>query len=301
MKLKEISMEITIFTPTYNRAYTILKLYESLKKQTFRDFEWIVIDDGSIDSTEEIFLDILTQKNDFPIIYRKVDNGGKHRAINKGIQLASGRLFFIVDSDDFLPYDSLARVSACEKSLTDNKTDIFAGVAGIKGKIGGGFCGKTFDGEYLDITYLETGKNGIYGDKAEVYYTDVLRQYPFPEFDGEKFIMESVVWNVIAEAGYKLRYFNEIVYLCEYLEDGLTNQGTTKFINTPKGYGLYLSQLIKYGKLKKIKKWQTIFEYYKLFHERFTIFDMARNLKMNPICLWLRILGIRLFYKIYNR
>ena len=100
-------MRITVFTPTYNRSYIIERLYHSLKRQTFRDFEWIVIDDGSTDDTELRFTQIQNDSNDFPIHYIKTANGGKHRAINKGVTRASGELFYIVDSDDFLPDDAL--------------------------------------------------------------------------------------------------------------------------------------------------------------------------------------------------
>lgn len=294
-------MEITVFTPTYNRGYIIRNLYESLKNQTFEDFEWVVIDDGSTDNTEVLFLEILEKDNSFPIIYRKVENGGKHRAINKGLELASGRLFFIVDSDDALPYDSLETIIKYESEIPDSQKSSYAGVCGLRGTEKNNVLGATFDGKWLDITYLETQKNGIHGDKAEVYYTDLLKRYPFPEYENEKFIVESVVWNLIGADGFKLRYFNECVYYCEYLEDGLTNQGMKKFQNTPKGYGLYLYQLIKYGKLKKLRKWQTLLEYYNMFRGKVSFLEISRNLKMNPIKLYIRLLGLRLFYKIYNR
>lgn len=294
-------VEITIFTPTYNRAYIINNLYESLKKQTFKDFEWIVIDDGSTDNTSELFSEILSQHSDFSITYEKTENGGKHRAVNKGVKLAQGRMFFIVDSDDVLPPDSLEKIIEYEKSIKDSDKHLYCGLAGLKGQNKAVYVGKTFSGDYVDITYLETAANGIYGDKAEVYYTDVIKKYPFPEFENEKFIMESVVWNEIAASGLKLRYFNEVIYYCEYLEDGLTIQGVKKFQNTPKGYGLYLYQCIKYGKIKKLKKWQAILEYFYLFNEKLSFLEIAKNLKMNPVKLFFRITGMRLFYKIYNR
>ncbi len=294
-------MEITIFTPTYNRAYIIKNLYESLKKQTFKDFEWIVIDDGSTDNTEELFSEIMNEENSFPIIYKKVENGGKHRAINKGVLLATGRMFFIVDSDDNLPEDSLETILKYEKTIDECHRSEFAGVSGLKGYSCEQSLGGSFNGDFLDMTYLETQKNGVYGDKAEVYYTDVLKKYPFPEFEGELFILESVVWNEIGASGLKLRYFNKVVYYCEYLEDGLTNLGMKKFENTPKGYGLYLYQSIKYGKLKKLKKWESIFAYYRMYREKNTFLEISRNLKMNPVKLYFRLLGLRLFYKLYNR
>lgn len=294
-------LEITVFTPTYNRAYVIKNLYESLKKQTFTDFEWIVIDDGSTDNTSDIFSEILSDENFFPITYKKVKNGGKHRAVNQGVQIAKGRLFFIVDSDDCLPSDSLETIIKYEKNIPESDKKFFSGVAGLRGRDKNNLIGKTFEGDFIDITHLERASHSIYGDKAESYYTEIIKRFPFPEFDGENFIMESVVWNEIGAAGLKLRYFNEVIYFCEYLEDGLTKQGTKKFESTPKGYGLYLYQSIKYGKLKKLKKWQTILDYYYMFSKKISFFEMARNLRMNPIKLYLRIMGMKIFYKLYNR
>ena len=110
-------MKVTVFTPTYNRAYIISELYESLKKQDFTDFEWLVIDDGSEDHTEDLFKQWQNEYNDFPIRYYKVNNGGKHRAINKATELAKGELFFIVDSDDKLVSDALEKIVSWEEGL----------------------------------------------------------------------------------------------------------------------------------------------------------------------------------------
>ena len=294
-------MEITVFTPTYNRAYIIEKLYNSLKRQTFHDFEWIVLDDGSTDDTEKLFDRILAENNFFKIIYQRVKNGGKHRAINKGVKLASGRLFFIVDSDDYLPDDSLETIMQYESSISDEAKPFFAGIAGLKGKDSTHLMGATFEGDFKDLTYLETQDNNIFGDKSEVYYLEIIRQFPFPEFENEKFIPESVVWNEIASKGYKLRYFNKLTYYCDYLEDGLTQQGEAKYISIPKGYGLYLSQSIKFGKITKLNKWRKLFDYYRMFHSKISVREMANNLQMNPVYYYCRIMGIRVFYKLYNR
>ncbi|MBQ7403876.1 MAG: glycosyltransferase family 2 protein [Lentisphaeria bacterium] len=100
-------MKFTIFTPSYNRAHTLPRLFDSLKKQTFQDFEWLIVDDGSTDETQKIIEEIQRSEKTFPIIYLKTENGGKHRAINLGLKHAKGTLFFIVDSDDYLPENSL--------------------------------------------------------------------------------------------------------------------------------------------------------------------------------------------------
>ncbi len=121
---------ITVFTPTFNRATIIPKLYNSLVNQSFRDFEWIVVDDGSTDNTEAIFKNWV-KESVFPIRYIKVQNGGKHRAINLGVNIAQGELFFIVDSDDVLLPDSLELIASKYSEIKDDSQ--FCGLAGSRG------------------------------------------------------------------------------------------------------------------------------------------------------------------------
>jgi glycosyltransferase involved in cell wall biosynthesis len=295
-------MKITVFTPTYNRGYIIDNLFQSLKRQTYTDFEWIVIDDGSDDDTENKFQKYQSVDNGFPIIYKKVNNGGKHRAINKGVKLAQGELFFIVDSDDYLTDTALEIIINVEKSIPLDQKKEFAGVCGLKGYSEDMLVGKTFDNnaEYLDITSLERPKHGIYGDKSEVFYTDILKKYPFPEFENENFITECVVWDKIAFDGYKLRFFNDIIYICDYLPDGLTNQGNSIFYKNPKGYGLYLYQSALYGKFTGLGKWNLFAEFFYKNRKTISFFEICRILHLNPINFILKILGLRLFYKIYR-
>ncbi len=236
-------MMISVFTPTYNRGYIIGNLYRSLKNQTCTDFEWIVINDGSTDNTSDLFYDWIKETNEFPIIYCEVENGGKHRAINKAVHMANSNAFFIVDSDDYLVNDGIEKANRWFDSIDED--DTFAGISGLKGysvnEPVGGFG--TFDTEYVDATNLERHLYNLLDDKAEIYKTDILKRYPFPEFEGEKFIPEPVVWDHIARDGYKLRWYNEVIYICDYLEDGLTASGNEKFMQNPKGFLTYLSML----------------------------------------------------------
>ena len=121
-------MRITVFTPTYNRGYIIENLYQSLRRQSFRDFEWLVVDDGSGDSTAALFAHFQQEENFFPIRYIKTENGGKHRAINKGVSMAAGDLFFIVDSDDCLPEDALQVIAEVESTIPKESKHSFCGV-----------------------------------------------------------------------------------------------------------------------------------------------------------------------------
>ncbi len=228
--------KITVFTPTFNRAYIIEKLYDSLKQQTCKDFEWIVIDDGSSDNTAILFDKWCLEDNGFDIIYLKVKNGGKHRAINKGTEMARGKLFFIVDSDDYLLNNAIEQIISWESTIEN--LEGFAGVSGNRGYSEEQIIGETFNGDFIDATNLERGKFRIFGDKAEVYYTEILRKYKFPEIEGENFMTENVVWNAIANDGYKIRWFNQITYICHYLTDGLTYHSGEIAVKNPKGYAL---------------------------------------------------------------
>ena len=206
-------------TPTYNRAYILDKAYASLKKQTSFDFEWIIVDDGSSDNTEELVDGWIKSEGNFTIVYEKQPNGGKHRAVNRGVSLAKYDYFLILDSDDTLAENAVELV---HKWIADIEgLPAFAGVSGMK-ETSRGVVGATLKKQYIDATNLERKKHGLMGDKAEVYKTDVLRQYPFPEFEGENFIRESAVWDLIAKDGLKIRWCNEVIYFCEYIEDGLT-------------------------------------------------------------------------------
>ena len=295
-------MFVTVFTPTYNRGYIISNLYESLQRQTVNDFEWIVIDDGSIDNTSHLFEKWLNETNSFSIAYEKVENGGKHRAINKGINKAKGELFFIVDSDDYLTDDAIEKIIELEKTIPEERKKEFAGICENKGYPNGKIVGTTFTSDaFLDITMLECEKNGIRGDKAEVFYTEVMRKYPFPEFTGETFIRESVVWYRIAFDGYKLRYDNDIVYICDYLPDGLTVNGEEWYDKNPQGYGLFVFQRAKFGITSGLQKWNEYYSYFFRFKKRFGLMKISNNLHINPFVLYFRILGMRVFYRLYDR
>lgn len=233
-------MLITVFTPTYNRAYILPKLFDSLQKQTFHDFEWLVVDDGSTDDTETM-VSHFAEEASFPLRYIKTENGGKHRAVNKGVQLARGELFFIVDSDDWLTDNAIEEITLQYSRITD-KGD-FCGVCGLISYPNGEKVGGECDFNVLDCSALDFRyKHNIQGDMAEVFRTDILRQYPFPEFDGEKFCPEALVWNRIA-LKYKLRYFYQKIYVCEYLPDGLTASSVNVRRNSPQASSTYYSEL----------------------------------------------------------
>lgn len=235
---------ITIFTPTFNRSDNLIQLFNSLLNQTNKNFEWIIIDDGSTDETKNT-VSKFKDKADFNIIYLYQENKGKHKAINKGVSLAKGVLFFIVDSDDLLYANSIKILLNYYNEIKNNNNIV--GLCGLKtffnGEIVGGQVNfNDYIGNLLDFRY----KKKVTGDKAEVFKTKILKKFPFPETDGEKFCPEALVWNRIANK-YKFYFINQKIYKCEYLEDGLTSKITKIRAKSPYNTMLTYSELSKYA------------------------------------------------------
>ena len=251
------TITVTIFTPTYNRAYIIENLYRSLQRQICHDFEWLVVDDGSADNTKALFEAWMKEENPFPIRYVFQENGGKHRAINRGLDLAEGELFFVVDSDDYLTDDAVEKVITWEASLPKDRK--YCGVAGNLGTSSTETTNSLFEGTYLDGTALDR-YDRIDGERAMVFYTEVHRKYPYPAFPNERFMTEAVVWNRMAADGYEMRFFNDIIWVFEYREDGLTKTGSRLFLENPRGYGLWLrekSEFLGEGWISRLKMYYT--------------------------------------------
>lgn len=240
--------KITVFTPTYNRGYIIDKLYQSLQQQTCKEFEWLVIDDGSDDDTEELFRKYKQECQEFTIVYQKIKNGGKQRAINMAVKMIRTKYMFIVDSDDFLLNNAIEKILNWVEDIDEKQW--IAGVAGVKGdKAENPIGGKVkFDSSYIECSNLERSKYGLAADMAEVYKVDLLKKYPFSVWAGEKFVPEAVVWDAIALDGYKLRWYQDVIYICEYLEDGLTKGSWNLLKKNPMGYAMLFNIQLRYIK-----------------------------------------------------
>lgn len=281
-----MEVEITIFTPTYNRKYKINELYTSLKKQTNKEFEWVVVDDGSTDNTRDLILEWVEEELDFPIRYFYKDNGGKHSAINYGLEKANGRLFIIVDSDDKLTKNAIDTILNVENSI-DKEMYNLVGYGFNKGKSDEEIIGNTFSGESIIASSIDRKKYNIVGDKAEVFYTNILKAYKFPEFIGEKFLTESVLWYKIASDGFNIKWFNKTIYLCEYLDDGLSFNSHNLAINNFVGYTFSIRESLKYN-LSIKEKLVLIGVYSKIGREKkLTYFQISKNINQNIILCFL--------------
>ncbi len=241
-------MLLTICTPTYNRSALLTKLYDSLREQTCFDFEWIVVDDGSTDGTEQLVSKWVDMPLPFSLKYVKKPNGGKHTALNVGMQEAKGDCFFIVDSDDYLTPDAVKTIFDEFAALPDGR---YAGISFNRIFESGEVVGTT-NKEIVECTALERKKYNINGDKAEVYFTRVIKEYPFPVFEGERFLTEAVVWNRIANDGYKLRWLNKAIYVCCYQPQGLSM--STNLTSSINGYTLFIKELFSYSSTLFLEK-----------------------------------------------
>ena len=241
---------ISILTPTYNRGKLLLPLYDSLKNLTFKDFEWLIVDDGSEDDTEQYALSWIAhniQNAEFPICYIKKSNGGKHTAINRGVREANGELILILDSDDTLPSDSLATIAQYYEQCKGYKD--CAGVCGLMAHHDGQLIGTGFpkDPMYESALLFRYAKKGnVTGDLLEVYKTSVMREFPFPEIENERFCPESLVWNRIANK-YKLFCFNKVIYYRDYLEGGLTSKIVRIRMNSPIASTMTYAEMLDYN------------------------------------------------------
>jgi glycosyltransferase involved in cell wall biosynthesis len=202
------SYSFTVFTATFNRAHTLGRVYESLKRQTFRDFEWLIVDDGSTDETPAI-VEAWRIKGEVPVRYFRQDNAGKHIATNRGVQLAKGELFLNADSDDsFVPH-ALATFASHWQAIPDPDRWMFSGVCALCQTQDGIVVGDQFPSPVFDATPSEVVyRYRVRGEKWGFVRTDVMRKFPFPEEMRKTYVTENLVWRPIGKE-YMTRFINE--------------------------------------------------------------------------------------------
>jgi glycosyltransferase involved in cell wall biosynthesis len=198
----------TVFTPTYDRAHTLHRVYRSLFAQTFRDFEWLIVDDGSTDDTAAV-VKLWQQEATFPIRYFYQQNQGKHVAFNRGVRNARGHLFLPLDSDDECTRDALERFLLNWHAIPNAQQSAFCGVTCLCVDQTGKLLGNEFPQRIMDSDSLEVAHRfKVRGEKWGFTRTEILREYPFPEPPGVKFLPEGIVWSQIARR-YRTRFVNE--------------------------------------------------------------------------------------------
>ena len=223
---------ITIFTPSYNRAHTLPRLYDSLKRQNNKNFIWLIVDDGSTDNTKNLVDKWINEEKNFVIEYIFKENGGMHTAHNTAYQHIHTELNVCIDSDDCLAEDAINKIF---KLWDSHDHEGIAGIIGLDSDLNGKIIGRDLSNLFrttLSGYYAKGGK----GDKKLVYRTDVIKQYPeYPVFDGEKYVGLNYKYLLI-DQNYELLVLNDVLCNVEYQEDGSSNSMWKQYYNNPKGF-----------------------------------------------------------------
>lgn len=226
---------ITVFTPAFNRAHTIWRTYQSLCRQTCKDFIWMVIDDGSTDNTAELVLK-WKENSEFEIIYIYQQNQGMHGAHNTAYQNITTELNVCIDSDDYMPDDAIELIT---KFWRNNGSDKYAGIIGLDVDLNQQIIGTEFPNNLKETTLTDFYANGGKGDKKLVYRTEVIKKYPeYPIFDNEKYVGLAYKYMLI-DQNYTLLTINKPLVVVEYQQDGSSNNMLHQYWNNPKGFAFY--------------------------------------------------------------
>lgn len=247
------TLTFTVFTPTFNRESSLHRVFDSLQSQTFRDFEWIIIDDGSTDNTKSV-VETFQKACSFPIIYKYQNNSGKHVAMNRAVSLAHGKFFVIADSDDAFVPESLEFFVRAWREIPSNQNKSYKGITCRCQEESGAIVGsKPIPAPWIDLPEPEA--KYAYGYRYELWgmtRTDILRQFPFPEPRGLHFFPESVIWDSIGEH-YLTRYFDMPLRIFYHDQDNsTTKKGNSRY---QENYYLWLHII---NNLKQYKKYQPV-------------------------------------------
>ncbi len=223
---------LTVFTPAYNRAHTIGRTYESLCRQTCKDFEWLVIDDGSSDNTRAL-VEGWIKEDKIPVRYIYQQNQGMHGAHNTAYRNIATELNTCIDSDDYMPDDAVEKIVTFWKQYG---SDRYAGIIGLDQTMDGKIIGTKFPADRKTTTLYGFYARGGRGDKKLVYRTEVIRQYPeYPLFEGEKYVSLGYKYQLI-DQDYELLALNEPLVTVEYQDDGSSRNMYRQYWNNPQGF-----------------------------------------------------------------
>lgn len=242
---------LTVFTPTYNRAYCLGQCYESLIKQTNQDFLWLIIDDGSTDDTKALVQGWIDE-NKISIQYHYQTNKGMHGGHNAAYELVETELNVCIDSDDFMPEDAVDKI--LKNWAATEKNDKIAGIIGLDSYKDGKVIGQKIP-ENLTTTTLEDlhYKHHVSGDKKLVLRTEVVKKYPkYPLFENERFVPLGTLYLLI-DKEYELLCLNEVLCIVEYMEDGSSRNIVKQYYRHPRGFQYARKLNMKYSKYFKVK------------------------------------------------
>lgn len=291
------SYQFTIFTPTFNRSHLLINVYDSLKKQSFKNFEWLIVDDGSTDNTENLVANWV-KENTISIRYFKQENQGKHVAVNFGVQNAKGEFFLIIDSDDFCIDNALEKFISYWNNISETKKSEFAGIMSVCINKEGKTIGDEFPAQIIDVSFIDMYyRLKIKGDKWGFFLTNILKEFPFPVIDNENFITEALVWNRIA-LKYKTRFINEKLLVVAYQNDGLSSSSLKMRMKNPFGAILYYKEFISLP-VSFIWKFRNYINYLRFsFHANKQIFQQITNIN-NHLLKIFTIIALPVAYFMY--
>ena len=233
--MKKSKPTLTVFTPTYNRADLLHHCYESLKRQTCYDFEWLIIDDGSTDNTKEMVDQWIAEDNFFKISYCYKENGGLHTAFNKAVEEADTEVFVCFESDDIFTEDAMTII---EKMWSGIRKTNCVGFISLCKDMKGNLIGSEYPEKVKKTLYREHRRIAP-GDKQYVFRTDALKQvFPMPSFPGEKYFDPKYRFFALDEIG-PLAVTNEVFDLVDYQPEGLTHTIIRQYYNSPNSFAEY--------------------------------------------------------------
>ncbi|MCJ7499996.1 glycosyltransferase family 2 protein [bacterium] len=235
--------DFTVFIPTFNRAHVLPRTLESVARQTYRNFETLIIDDGSTDGTDDL-VKSLKRDFDFPIVYYWQPNQGHQAAHNHALTLARGELFIRLDSNDSLLPEALEKIKEHWNLIPEEDKGRFAGVVGLCLEEDETLAGTPFPKDILDSDYLQLDGSGIInGEKREATRTSVLRKFPYPMIEGEHHIRPTMIYSRIA-LEYKMRFINVPLMINRHAPDGITKRRFEYRMKNPKGLRLVFREQI---------------------------------------------------------
>ena len=226
---------LTIFTPAYNRAHTIDRTYQSLIRQTCKDFLWLIVDDGSTDGTKKL-VEGWIRENKIPISYIYQENQGMHGAHNTAYKNITTELNTCIDSDDWMPDDAVEKIINAWKEHSHEK---YAGIIGLDQTADGKLIGTNFPENLKETTLQGFYEAGGQGDKKLVYRTDIIKQYPeYPLFKGERYVGLAYKYMLI-DKDWKLITLIEPLVTVEYQLEGSSFSMYRQYWNNPKGFAFF--------------------------------------------------------------
>lgn len=227
---------LTIFTPVFNRANTIGRTYESLCRQTCKDFVWLIVDDGSSDNIRQLVDEWIVESR-IPIRYIYQQNQGMHGAHNTAYRNIDTVLNTCIDSDDYMPDDAVEKILNFWQECKDN--DRLAGIVGLDVTEDGELIGSKFPDNMKTTTLQGFYNAGGKGDKKLVYRTDVITKYPeYPLFEGERYVGLAYKYMLI-DQDYELATLNEPLVIVEYQQDGSSFNMYKQYWNNPQGFAFF--------------------------------------------------------------